>query len=309
MNRENLSIIIPTYNKLPRLKLMLASLLEVCDIENTEIIIVNDGSTDATEKFLNEYQKNTVLDLKVLHVKNGGRSVARNIGVKNVLNERIIFCDDDMILDKQFVKEHVKCLDLSEKNVVHGYIYSLSFLKFFKDPQKGEIFDEYSNGTDKSGLKKFCITEDDVKNNFQKIINQRRTTKFEKDIQQLFAAEELVSDSKFTWVSSNGGNLSMYKEMFLKAGAFDENMGKIWGAEDLELGYRLYRNGAHFCFAPNALNYHMTHYRGNAKDIHDEAFGYFRDKYHDETLENLQCYFDGSIHSLVEWRGFCKDEN
>mgnify|MGYP000685916719 FL=1 len=53
----------------------------------------------------------------------------------------------------------------------------------------------------------------------------------------------------------------------------------------------------------------MTHVRENAKDIHDEAFGYFQNKYHDELLKKLKLYFDGSIHSLVEWRGICEDEN
>ena len=156
---------------------------------------------------------------------------------------------------------------------------------------------------------KFCITSDDIQNNFHKVEAQRRTTKFEKDIQKLFAMEEQVQDSKYTWVSSNGGNLSMYKDMFLKVGAFDENMGKIWGAEDLELGYRLHKKGAYFCFAKKAVNYHMTHVRENAKDIHDKAFGYFQNKYHDELLKKLKLYFDGSIHSLVEWRGICEDEN
>lgn len=309
MTKENLSIIIPTYNKLPRLKLMLASLSQVSNIEDTEVIIVNDGSTDATSHFLSEYAKNAKMDLKVFNVKNEGRSTARNIGVKNASNERIIFCDDDMILDKDFVKEHVKCLDLSEKNVIHGFIYSLSFLKYFSDPENGVLFKEYESEKGKSGLLKFCITSDDIQNNFHKVEAQRRTTKFEKDIQKLFAMEEQVQDSKYTWVSSNGGNLSMYKDMFLKVGAFDENMGKIWGAEDLELGYRLHKKGAYFCFAKKAVNYHMTHVRENAKDIHDEAFGYFQNKYHDELLKKLKLYFDGSIHSLVEWREICEDEN
>jgi glycosyltransferase involved in cell wall biosynthesis len=309
VKKENLSIIIPTYNKLPRLKLMLASLSQVSNIENTEVIIVNDGSTDATLQFLDNYAKDDSMDLRIINVKNAGRSAARNIGVKNASNERIIFCDDDMILDRNFVKEHIRYLDLSERNVVHGFIYSLSYLKFFSDPENGVLFKEYESEKEKSGLMKFCITSDDIRNNFYKVKDQRRTTKFEKDIQQLFVVEEQVQYSKYTWVSSNGGNLSMYKDMFFRAGTFDENMGKIWGVEDLELGYRLYRNEAKFCFAEKAINYHMAHIRENAKDIHNEAFGYFRNKYHDELIENLQFYFDGCIHNLVEWRGICEDEN
>lgn len=309
MTKSNLSIIIPTYNKLPRLKLMLTSLSVVSGIEDTEVIIVNDGSSDGTAEFLDEYIKSSEMELKVINVTNGGRSYARNIGVKHSVNERIVFCDDDLILDKDFIKEHLKYLDMSEKNVIHGYIYSLSFLKFFFDPENGVFFKEYKSEKKMSGLLKFCITSDDIRNNFCKIEKQRRTTKFEKDIQQLFEAESQAIDSKYTWLSSNGGNLSMYRDLFLKAGAFDENMGKRWGAEDLELGYRLHKTGGHFCFADKAINYHMTHVRENAKAIHDEAFGFFQNKYNDDILRKLQLYFDGRVSSLIEWREICENEN
>lgn len=302
MNKRNLSIIIPTYNKYPRLKLTLASLTEVSGIEDTEVIIVNDGSTDETTLFLDKYNKDTHMDLKVLNVTNGGRSFARNIGVKNSNNERIIFCDDDMILDKEFINEHTKFLNLSDKNVIHGCIYSLPFLKFYYDPEKGIVFKEYKNLNSKSGLKKFCISSEDIKNKFIKIESQRRLSKFESDIHKLYVSEELMPDSKFTWVSSNGGNLSMHKELFLKAGSFDENMGKNWGAEDLELGYRLHKNGAHFCFAKNAINYHITHVRENTQEIHNIAFDYFKNKYKDEIVNTLYMYFNGGIKSLVDWK-------
>lgn len=307
INKESVSLIIPTYNKLPRLKLMIASLHNVSNVEDTEIIIVNDGSTDGTAEYLEDYKKNSQLDIKVLNVENGGRSVARNVGVKNASNERLIFCDDDMILDKKFIKEHVRRLNLSDKNIVHGFIYTLSFIKFFLDPEKGILFDEYKSAKDRKSLFKFCISSEVINKDFDKIIMQGRLTKFEKDIQQLFVEENKADTSQYTWISSNGGNLSMYKDRFLKAGGFNESMGKSWGVEDLELGYRLHLNGAQFHFAPDAVNYHMAHYRADAINIHDEAFKYFRKKHNDAKLDILQRYFDGSIRSLIEWKGICEN--
>lgn len=49
----NASLIIPTYNKLPRLKLLLASLkAQTCSFEKFEVIIINDQSTDGTKEYL-----------------------------------------------------------------------------------------------------------------------------------------------------------------------------------------------------------------------------------------------------------------
>ena len=53
----NVSVVIPTFNKAPRLKLMLAS--AVCqdfNLNDAELLLVDDGSTDETNQVVAEYK-------------------------------------------------------------------------------------------------------------------------------------------------------------------------------------------------------------------------------------------------------------
>jgi GT2 family glycosyltransferase len=51
------------------------------------------------------------------------------------------------------------------------------------------------------------------------------------------------------------GNSSIARELFLRAGKYDESF-RQYGGEDLELGYRLARSGARFVYNPQAIGYH-----------------------------------------------------
>lgn len=57
------------------------------------------------------------------------------------------------------------------------------------------------------------------------------------------------------WYYFLTGNLSMPKELFLAQGGFDENFTG-YGWEDLELGYRLSKQGVPLFYLPTAINYH-----------------------------------------------------
>ena len=74
------SVIIPTYNKVSRLKLTICSLLRQNNL-NFEIVIIDDGSDYQTKKFLSELQSSRKkVKIKVITQTNQGRSIARNIG-------------------------------------------------------------------------------------------------------------------------------------------------------------------------------------------------------------------------------------
>ncbi|MDD5382514.1 MAG: glycosyltransferase [Candidatus Margulisbacteria bacterium] len=61
---------------------------------------------------------------------------------------------------------------------------------------------------------------------------------------------------KINWSYFLTGNLSIPKELIIKAGLFDENF-KEYGWEDIELGYRLHKMGIPLRFLPSALNHHL----------------------------------------------------
>lgn len=95
------SIIVPVYNGQRYLGECIDSILNQ-DYENIELIIVNDGSKDASSKIIDEYAKKDKR-VKAIYQKNSGVSSARNNGINNANGEYITFVDADDYLEKNYV--------------------------------------------------------------------------------------------------------------------------------------------------------------------------------------------------------------
>lgn len=88
------SIIIPVYNAEKFLKESIESIL--CQsYSNFEIVIVDDGSTDASGEICDRYARNYPEKLKVLHNKNQGPMAARNSGIYAASGDICLFLDAD----------------------------------------------------------------------------------------------------------------------------------------------------------------------------------------------------------------------
>ncbi len=81
-NNPNVSVIIPTYNRVHLIGRAMQSVLKQT-YQDFEIIIVDDGSTDNTEDIVRQFQeKDKKKRIKYIrHYKNKGGSVARNTGI------------------------------------------------------------------------------------------------------------------------------------------------------------------------------------------------------------------------------------
>ena len=99
----NISIIIPVYNSEKTISLCLNSVIKQ-SIKNIEIICIDDGSTDKSLKILKEF-KNLDNRIKLIHQKNQGSGVARNIGIKNSKGLFIAFIDSDDVYPNNFILE------------------------------------------------------------------------------------------------------------------------------------------------------------------------------------------------------------
>jgi GT2 family glycosyltransferase len=71
-----------------------------------EVIVVSDGSTDGTNDFL--AAASTELQLKPIVQANSGVAAARNKGLYAASGQIILFLDDDVVPDRQLVKEHLR---------------------------------------------------------------------------------------------------------------------------------------------------------------------------------------------------------
>lgn len=93
------SVIIPTYNRAPFLKTCLLSLeTQIYDKQDFEVIVIDDGSTDATAELLREFKDRTTLNFSFISHPNSGVSFSRNVGIQASKARYIVFTDDDCIL-------------------------------------------------------------------------------------------------------------------------------------------------------------------------------------------------------------------
>ena len=93
-----LSIIVPVYNVSGYLSRCLDSLLLAANTGMTEIILVDDGSTDDSGNICDSYADRYDL-ISCYHKENGGLSDARNYGLEYAKGKYVFFCDsDDMVI-------------------------------------------------------------------------------------------------------------------------------------------------------------------------------------------------------------------
>ena len=105
------SVIIPTYNRADFISECVQSVLAQT-LPAREVIIVDDGSTDATYNILNDLGFNSINTpktvLRYIFQKNQGVSSARNLGIKEAKSEYIALLDSDDLwlkgkLDRQVI--------------------------------------------------------------------------------------------------------------------------------------------------------------------------------------------------------------
>ena len=117
MSLPCVSIIIPTYNSGDRLVDSVDSALSQ-SFRDTEVIIVDDGSTDNTASLCRQIRDPRV---RYFHQANGGESSARNLGMTKTRGEYVAFLDADDTWPPDFLDTMVNAL---RSNPDHGLAYS-----------------------------------------------------------------------------------------------------------------------------------------------------------------------------------------
>ncbi|MCF7833484.1 MAG: glycosyltransferase [Candidatus Marinimicrobia bacterium] len=101
------SVIVPTFNRLEEIRELLVSLEKQRLPQNRfEVIIVDDGSTDDTEAYINEMIEKKTLNLSFYKQDHKGPGPARNTGMKYAQGEYYIFVDSDCIADENWLKAY-----------------------------------------------------------------------------------------------------------------------------------------------------------------------------------------------------------
>lgn len=105
------SFVIPTYNRSVKVRRAIGSILNQSNWSDcSEIIVVDDGSTDKTESELQEYLDQKQIKL-IKHSKNKGVAQAKNTGILHAMNPYVVLLDSDDLLDRNGL-DHLKELVL-----------------------------------------------------------------------------------------------------------------------------------------------------------------------------------------------------
>ena len=91
-----ISIIVPCYNVAPWIAECLDSIL-ANSYDHYEILCVDDGSTDDTRELLEKYAGNP--HVRLFHQANSGVSAARNVGLREMSGDFVLFVDGDDAID------------------------------------------------------------------------------------------------------------------------------------------------------------------------------------------------------------------
>lgn len=148
------SVIIPTYNRRNTLEKTIDSLIPLSyPKEKYEIIVVDDGSTDGTYEYLKEKQKKNP-NLRVFRQGHKGCAAARNLGIKNAKGEIIFFTDDDCLVEKDWINEHLRHYNDKKVGGVGGILWpiKMNYIEEYKIAIYLDEYTEYMEVTDpKSG--------------------------------------------------------------------------------------------------------------------------------------------------------------
>lgn len=146
---KKISVIIPCYNVEKYISVCLNSLSrQTIGIQNLEIILINDCSTDNTLSLLLNFEReypNSVIVIPLDHnIKQGG---ARNVGLKYATGEYIVFLDGDDWIEDSFYEE---LYDIAKKYNVD--IIQYSFKNVITDSQNKIIAEKNDYSSTQFGL-------------------------------------------------------------------------------------------------------------------------------------------------------------
>jgi GT2 family glycosyltransferase len=102
----DISVIIPTYNRLKQLKRVLGGFgNQTYPRDKFEVLVVSDGSNDGTDAYLRV--ADFPFHLRAFFQPNQGAAAARNLGVSNAAGEIVLFIDDDVFPLPELIEEHL----------------------------------------------------------------------------------------------------------------------------------------------------------------------------------------------------------
>ncbi len=212
MSTLDISIVMPTYNRIDTLREVIPTLLDqTLSAGRYEIVIADSQSTDGTVQFLAEIQAH---DGRIRYVPGpyAGRGAARNAGIQAARAPVVLFTDADILASPTLLERHAQ-------------------------------------GHAAAGTTRIAIVGCELQ---VRSLDDYRTQRDRPDTRRPLHP---ATRRRLSWLYFLTGNASVRRDDLLRVGCFDEQFTG-YGHEDLELGYRLEKDGVEIHYDARAVNYH-----------------------------------------------------
>jgi len=117
------SVIVCTRNRVGALRNCLASIIQsfaFADDLSCELILIDNGSTDDTYRWANDYLSRSGVRFRVEREERPGLASARNAGLRHAVGDLLIFTDDDCELAPDYLRQAHDCFSADLSPVLRG---------------------------------------------------------------------------------------------------------------------------------------------------------------------------------------------
>ena len=213
MSPLELSVVMPTYNRVNTLREVLPTLLDQTLPQDAyEIVIADSLSSDGTAEYVQGLSASAGDRVRYVPGPYAGRAAARNAGIAAALAPVVLFTDADILASQSLLERHAA----AHRANAGGRIALVGC-----ELQVRSLEDYRTQRDDPAARRPLHPA-------------RRR---------------------RLTWLYFLTGNASVRRDDLLRIGCFDEQFTG-YGHEDLELGYRLQKDGVEIFYDPQAVNYH-----------------------------------------------------
>ncbi len=266
MQKLKVSLIITTYNWPEALFLVLKSVKNQFKMPY-EIIVADDGSNRKTASLIKKFSKE--FKLEIIHSwqedKGFRAAMSRNKAIAKAKGDYIIMIDGDMILHRNFIKDHI-CF--AKKNS-------------FVQGMRAKLSEQKSN--------EIMKTKDIHFKKFDKGLKSKRYGIDNKLLASIFSGTCYIYKLNMLQTC----NMAFYRNDALKINGFNEDFIG-WGREDSEFGARmLHSNIIRRDLRFAAVAYHI-HHEGNSRKMLDHNH-----KIYLNTLENKLVRCENGIDKYI----------
>lgn len=144
---KHLTIVVPSYNTEAYIDTCLPTMIDERYIQDIEILLINDGSTDRTKEMLEKYEKQYPESIKVINKENGGHGSVINRGIQEATGRYFRVIDGDDFVDTDNLYKLVDKLKSIDSDIVFTSLYeeiltkNKNFLRFsYSNVEEGKVY-------------------------------------------------------------------------------------------------------------------------------------------------------------------------